>query len=571
MDICFDFEQGPEFLKRMQQYFKGNPKRTVNPVVDIRCSKEERFLLSGAYKKRAFWADFLCIRYGSKKNSQYHQEIHDFFKDLGFKRHWGKHSCMTPQEIKNIYEFCLILFESWNGKFSDRVFKDILSHLRYDFIDEGDSLPTLFLLNRHLDEHASDQDSPAQLFTNFFAEVKDQSKKLFKLNKFSDGIADVIVGQELFELNANDLSFIPSGLNDQEFDVFINLSPSSKTSFITDMIKKSHFTNDSLNCFIEGCDKPLGLINGRQNCNKCGNETCNTHSRYQMKLSVDARHDSVNGVWCRVCEKCFKSRKCYQITTGVSRNKSLTFLNARKHHVTKTQLEVNKITKRLEKLSKNVKDFQSSPLFSQKSLDTIVKKKPIEQNGVRGCTNCSFLLSLREMASQTTKPEIVTLYDSYKRYRTSLSSHLDTFHGFLYQLHSKKVDMNDQDYQQALKLRKELLDIFSQVEQISKRIKALPTANAQTRKLQDNVHMAIIQYLQTHMFSLQQLPSTSSSPQDPAIEYLDTEIIVVQDSIVQLKRQLQDAISRRKFEDAESIRVHLSELEEQLEVLMESK
>ncbi|KAJ3270700.1 hypothetical protein HDV01_007524 [Terramyces sp. JEL0728] len=103
MDICFDFEQGPEFLKRMQQYFKGNPKRTVNPVVDIRCSKEERFLLSGAYKKRAFWADFLCIRYGSKKNSQYHQEIHDFFKDLGFKRHWGKHSCMTPQEVKEVY------------------------------------------------------------------------------------------------------------------------------------------------------------------------------------------------------------------------------------------------------------------------------------------------------------------------------------------------------------------------------------------------------------------------------------------------------------------------------------
>ncbi|KAJ3316745.1 hypothetical protein HDV06_002905, partial [Boothiomyces sp. JEL0866] len=82
----------------------------------------------------------------------------------------------------------------------------------------GTTMPTLFLLNRHLDEHASDQDSPAQLFTNFFAEVKDQSKKLFKLNKFSDGIADVIVGQELYELNPNDPSFIPSGLNDQEFD-----------------------------------------------------------------------------------------------------------------------------------------------------------------------------------------------------------------------------------------------------------------------------------------------------------------------------------------------------------------
>ncbi|KAJ3314732.1 hypothetical protein HDV04_005738 [Boothiomyces sp. JEL0838] len=103
MDICFDFEQGPEFLKRMRQYFKENPKRTVNPVVDIRCSKEERFLLSGAHKRRAFWADFLCIRYGSKKNSSYHQEIHNLFKDMRFKRHWGKHSCMTPEEVQEIY------------------------------------------------------------------------------------------------------------------------------------------------------------------------------------------------------------------------------------------------------------------------------------------------------------------------------------------------------------------------------------------------------------------------------------------------------------------------------------
>ncbi|KAJ3250577.1 D-arabinono-1,4-lactone oxidase [Boothiomyces macroporosus] len=103
MDICFDFEQGPEFLKRMRQYFKENPKRTVNPVVDIRCSKEERFLLSGAHKRRAFWADFLCIRYGSKKNSSYHQEIHNLFKDMKFKRHWGKHSCMTPEEVQEIY------------------------------------------------------------------------------------------------------------------------------------------------------------------------------------------------------------------------------------------------------------------------------------------------------------------------------------------------------------------------------------------------------------------------------------------------------------------------------------
>ena len=38
---------------------------------------------------------------------------------------------------------------------------------------------------------------------------------------------------------------------------------------------------------------------------------------YQMKLSRSAQHEPVRGIWCRVCETCYKSRPGYNDYTGV--------------------------------------------------------------------------------------------------------------------------------------------------------------------------------------------------------------------------------------------------------------
>ena len=37
---------------------------------------------------------------------------------------------------------------------------------------------------------------------------------------------------------------------------------------------------------------------------------------YQMKLSRSAQHEPVRGIWCRVCETCYKSREGYNDRNG---------------------------------------------------------------------------------------------------------------------------------------------------------------------------------------------------------------------------------------------------------------
>lgn len=69
-------------------------------------------------------------------------------------------------------------------------------------------------------------------------------------------------------------------------------------------------------CSDPTCGKRLGGTNGSINCRKCGKLFCEEHTMYQMKLSRSALHEPVRGIWCRVCETCYKSREGYNDTRG---------------------------------------------------------------------------------------------------------------------------------------------------------------------------------------------------------------------------------------------------------------
>jgi hypothetical protein len=118
MDLCFDYDDFPEVMKVIQKYYKKNKKRMVNPVVgkilkidlDIRCSKAEPFYLSGAYGKKVFWVDFIALRYGARYNNKYHKQLHALLSPFKFKRHWGKMSYLSRQEISERYGEGLVKF-----------------------------------------------------------------------------------------------------------------------------------------------------------------------------------------------------------------------------------------------------------------------------------------------------------------------------------------------------------------------------------------------------------------------------------------------------------------------------
>lgn len=69
-------------------------------------------------------------------------------------------------------------------------------------------------------------------------------------------------------------------------------------------------------CCEPSCGKRLTSTNGCVNCRKCGELYCEEHTMYQMKLSRSAQHEPIRGLWCRVCETCYKSREGYNDHNG---------------------------------------------------------------------------------------------------------------------------------------------------------------------------------------------------------------------------------------------------------------
>jgi rabenosyn-5 len=87
------------------------------------------------------------------------------------------------------------------------------------------------------------------------------------------------------------------------------------------------------------------------NCRQCGRLFCEEHTMYQMKLSRQAKHDPVRGIWCRVCETCYKSRDGYNDHRGLERDHFAEFAKIRQKHVDRERMEVSRLEKRLTKLT----------------------------------------------------------------------------------------------------------------------------------------------------------------------------------------------------------------------------
>jgi rabenosyn-5 len=105
-------------------------------------------------------------------------------------------------------------------------------------------------------------------------------------------------------------------------------------------------------CTDPACGKRLGPLNGSVNCRSCGRLFCEEHTMYQMKLSKAAKHDPVRGYWCRVCETCYKSRPGYSDHDGVLVDHTSAFVAMRKRKVDRQNLEIQRLEKRLTKLTR---------------------------------------------------------------------------------------------------------------------------------------------------------------------------------------------------------------------------
>ena len=149
-------------------------------------------------------------------------------------------------------------------------------------------------------------------------------------------------------------------------------TPEPSLSNQDEVVTRDHWQRRAPNdtCSELACGKRLTSSNGAVNCRKCGRLFCDEHTMYQMKLSRSAQHEPIRGIWCRVCETCYKSREGYNdrngkpegrqshqslklsdFLLGFERDHTSEFDKLRRKTVDQTLLEVSRLEKRLTKLT----------------------------------------------------------------------------------------------------------------------------------------------------------------------------------------------------------------------------
>lgn len=185
----------------------------------------------------------------------------------------------------------------------------------------NEQMVTLLQLNRHIDDVHQHLDEPQQdEVKNWFQRRVDEAKKIPALAVLNQKFKAL----DVFESNTPQQQH-------QQVPTMSTATSSAKVNGGTSTpepvarlrdpeedVTRAHWQRPSYGdmCTDPSCGKRLGGGNGSINCRKCGRLFCEDHTLYQMKLSKAAQHDPVRGVWCRVCETCYKSREGYNDNRG---------------------------------------------------------------------------------------------------------------------------------------------------------------------------------------------------------------------------------------------------------------
>ena len=208
----------------------------------------------------------------------------------------------------------------------------------------SEEMVTLLQLNRHLDDTHKNLEEVQQ------DEAKDWFKKqMVKAKKFQPlaVLNQKFKGLDVFDSEGDTTDIRPAAASSPSpVPVLVQQDPD-------DVVTKAHWQRHGPNdaCSEPVCGRRLTSMNGSVNCRKCGRLFCDEHTMYKMKLSRSAQHEPVRGLWCRVCETCYKFREGYNDRTGLERNHTVDFEQFRRKTVDKTLLEVSRLEKRLTKLA----------------------------------------------------------------------------------------------------------------------------------------------------------------------------------------------------------------------------
>jgi rabenosyn-5 len=428
------------------------------------------------------------------------------------------------------------------------------------------------------------------------------------------------------------------------------------------------------------CRKPLSsqiALGGGQppvNCRQCGRIFCEEHTMYQMKLSRQAKHDPTRGIWCRVCETCYKSRDGYLDHHGFERSHFDEFANIRRKRVDREHMEVSRLEKRMTKLTSllaNPPPIEDTPgaggwfglsgaknqrkaieqsiitweedasvsncPFCQQEFSTYTfrrhhcrmcgrvvcndpktecsteiglnvssgankSEKPAAQMDVdiRMCKDCKHTLFARgdfarELAD---KPKDQRSYENLAQFERGIRLLLPRFQKLLQALQDPDKPPTPQQLTDATKVRKRLMDAFSQFDTAAKRIRDLPTDSPTQKKLQQAVYQQAYSFLSLHMLPLRSLPrilkhavpqgrsnaggalaaikynnqsagSVVSSSEVSAMETEEKELrerlIILEEQKFMVSEMVANATKHRRFDEVTSLSQNLGDLSTEID------
>lgn len=248
---------------------------------------------------------------------------------------------------------------------------------------------TLLQLNRHIDDvHQELPEAEQDEVKSWF------DKQVLKAKRFQpiSLINQKLRGLDVFESNETQ----PLG---------VSSAPGKPVETVMDpeeLVTRKHWerVKGDATCTDPTCDRKLGPLTGSVNCRKCGRLFCEVHTMYQMKLSRSASYEPVRGVWCRVCETCYKSREGYNDHNGLFRDHTRDFAAIRTKKVERQRLEVQRLEKRLTKLTRLLAEVPQdhpgvnsgllSPLGGPKNMKKMIEQSVVTWEDDASVSRCPF-------------------------------------------------------------------------------------------------------------------------------------------------------------------------------------
>ncbi|KAI5211736.1 hypothetical protein AUEXF2481DRAFT_29830 [Aureobasidium subglaciale EXF-2481] len=555
----------------------------------------------------------------------------------------------------------------------------------------NEDMVTLLQLNRHLDDnHQNLQEVEQDEVKNWFEQQMKKAKRFQPLAVLNQKLK----GLDVFESNAVAPTSLVSTTPPRTANHAHTTSASASASLPEtrpdpdDVVTKAHWQRPSVHdsCSDPLCGKRLGNTNGSINCRHCGRLFCEEHTMYQMRLSRSAQHDPVRGLWCRVCETCYKSRPGYNDHSGLERNHTAEFAAIRRRTVDKAYLEVSRLEKRLSRLTQllanppppendqstssflwsltgpktHIRSLEQSVVtweddacvqhcpfcqqqFSQYSFRrhhcricgrvvcgdpaTNCSTKiglnvdaPLTSNGleksvgqvavdVRMCNDCQHtIFSKSDFARQlSVQPPDQRAYENLVQFERGIRLLLPKFQKLLQALQDPEKAPTPAQLTDATKVRRRLMDAFTQYDVAARRIRDLPADSPTQERLQKAVYAQATTFLHLHMLPLKSLPkllqhatphgkprpkssadplaairndqvrpqgsraSSSSSAQITALEAEEKELrermIVLEEQKFFVEGMIADANKRRRFDEVASLAGNVEDLSREIDQL----